>query len=178
MNEEWKSVVGFEEAYEVSNKGRVRSKTRLVGGNCGSLWKRKGKIRNVYTNKRGYKNVVLYFDGKMQRCSVHRLVAMAFLENPYNLPFINHKDENPSNNNVENLEWCTAQYNSVYGHASEKRVKHCCIPVAMCDNSWKVLKTFPSSSAAGREMSCDNSAILKCCKGLKKQVAKHKWKFI
>ena len=178
MNEEWRPVVGFEEAYEVSNLGRVRSKTRLVGGNCGSLWERTGRIRKVYTNKHGYKNVVLYFDGTMRRCSVHRLVAMAFLDNPLNYPFINHKDENPSNNNVENLEWCTAQYNATYGHAIEKRIESCSIPVVMCDDEGNVLRKFVSSAEAGRIMKCDNSAILKCCKGLKKKVANFKWKFL
>lgn len=190
MMEEWRPVVGFEGAYEVSNLGKVRSNTRMVIGNCGSLWLRKGRIRKIYTNDKGYRNVVLYHDGVMKRCSVHRLVAQAFIPNPLNLPYINHKDENPSNNIVfinpdgsinipkSNLEWCTAQYNSNYGSAIEKRIKNTQIPVGMYDDEGNMIRSFNSASEAGRVMNCDNSAILKCCKGQKVHVAKYKWKFI
>lgn len=62
-------------------------------------------------------------DGKMKHYKVHRLVAMAFIPNPNNLPIINHKDENPSNNNVNNLEWCTVAYNNAYGTARKRASK-------------------------------------------------------
>ena len=64
--------------------------------------------------------MILYKNGKKKTYLVHRLVAIAFLPNPNNLPIINHKDENPSNNNVNNLEWCTVAYNNTYGTARKR----------------------------------------------------------
>lgn len=67
-------------------------------------------------DKDGYLILGLYRNGKSKTVRVHRLVAKAFIENPYNLPEINHIDENKTNNHVENLEWCTTAYNLTYGH--------------------------------------------------------------
>lgn len=71
-------------------------------------------------NVNGYKVVILYKDGKKKTYLVHRLVAIAFIPNPNNLPIINHKDENKTNNNVNNLEWCTYEYNNTYGTARKR----------------------------------------------------------
>lgn len=78
------------------------------------------KVLRQY-DKKGYKYVFLYDGHSNRKCMfVHRLVAMAFLKNPDNLPQINHKDEDTSNNRVDNLEWCTSEYNSNYGNHKEK----------------------------------------------------------
>lgn len=108
----WKEIPNYEGKYQVSNTGRVRS---LNYGRTG-----KTKVLKQSTNKGGYKNIVLYKDGKLKGYSVHRLVALAFIPNPLNLPQVNHKDENPSNNAVWNLEWCTPKYNSTYGNRNKK----------------------------------------------------------
>lgn len=86
-----------------------------------------GEVFNTKTNKqlkqqekKGYMNVSLFKKGKKKNELVHRLVAKAFIPNPYNYPQINHKDENPKNNNASNLEWCTAKYNANYGTHGEK----------------------------------------------------------
>lgn len=71
----------------------------------------------------GYKVVCLTKDGKSKTVFVHRIVAMAFLPNPENLPCINHKDEDKTNNFLENLEWCTHQYNMAYGTKPKKHSK-------------------------------------------------------
>lgn len=111
MNEIWKDIPGHEGKYQVSNLGRVRSLN----------YNRTGKIKLLKQgNVNGYKVVILYKDGKKKTYLVHRLVAIAFLLNPNNLPIINHKDENPSNNNVNNLEWCTIAYNNTYGTARKR----------------------------------------------------------
>lgn len=104
QNETWKPVKGFEGLYEVSNLGNVRS---LL----------KGKCQQMVLNKdnHGYKRVALFKDGIPSYKAAHRLVAEAFIPNPDGLPCVNHKDENPSNNIVDNLEWCTYDYNSNYG---------------------------------------------------------------
>ena len=105
QDEIWKDVVGYEQFYQVSSKGRVKRK-------------KNGSIAALRTFPNGYKNVLLSHDGTgkagWHSVLVHRMVAMAFIPNPYNLPQINHKDRDRTNNCVENLEWCTAQYNSNY----------------------------------------------------------------
>ena len=118
-NEIWKPVVGYEGLYEVSNMGRVKSL-----GNTRKCSRFKGiitilKQENARLN---YKRVQLRKDGKSKHWGVHRLVAIAFIPNPNNLPVVNHKDENPQNNCVDNLEWCTHQYNLTYASATERRV--------------------------------------------------------
>lgn len=87
-------------------------RTRI--GKNGSLVVVKECIRKQKTDKDGYKEVALCKDGKMKHYRVHRLVAEAFLDNPYGYEIINHKDENPANNKVGNLEWCTIKYNCNY----------------------------------------------------------------
>lgn len=107
--EEWRDVVGFEGLYKISNKGRVmsiRSKTPL--------------ILNPQVNKAGYHRIAIHIRPFAGHYMVHVWVARAFIPNPHNLPFVNHKDQNPSNNNVENLEWCTRLYNNTYGDALER----------------------------------------------------------
>ena len=105
MTEIWKPVVGLEGLYEVSNLGRVKS--------LYDQFKRpRVLIRKLSSNTRGYK--VLELKGKQY--FAHRLVAMAFIENPQNKPFVNHKDSNPSNNHVDNLEWVTQSENIQHGY--------------------------------------------------------------
>lgn len=103
-NEIWRDVIGYEGLYKISSLGRVKS---LKYG--------KEKILKLGKNNYGYLIVVLCKEGTRRTCKVHRLVAIAFIPNPSNLPQVNHKDENPSNNKVENLEWCDATYNLNYG---------------------------------------------------------------
>ena len=123
IDEEWRDVVGYEGLYEVSNHGRVRSKDRLIIGRSGLLANIKGQILHPILHCTGYLVVNLADRTNGRGCKqkkVHRLVAEAFLDNLNNLPYINHKDENPTNNNAENLEWCSAFYNANYGTRNAK----------------------------------------------------------
>ena len=127
MSEVWKPIKGYEGIYEVSSYGRVRSMEHKARhkSRTGNEFQvtYKGRNRILYTDKQGRKYLNVKCNGKMKSYRVHRLVAEAFIPNPDNLPFVNHKDENPSNNRVENLEWCTEQYNATYGKAREKQAK-------------------------------------------------------
>ena len=109
----WKPVVGYEGFYEVSNKGRVKS---FISKRCEEFLLRIRKTKKY----QDYMSVGLWDGKKQHHHSIHRLVACAFIPNPDNLPQVNHKDENPSNNCVENLEWCTAKYNNNYGNRNKK----------------------------------------------------------
>ena len=114
MTETWKPIDGTDGLYEVSNTGKVRS---LNYGNSGITQ----ELRLTTERVTGYVKVRIKYIGNVQRlCLVHRLVANAFIPNPDGLPCINHKDEDKTNNNVSNLEWCTHKYNINYGTAVQR----------------------------------------------------------
>lgn len=115
MEEEtWKDIKGYEGIYQVSNLGKVRSFSRKYA-NYGN----EAKILKGLNNK-GYLRVSLSKNGKCKMFSIHRLVAETFIPNPNNYSCVNHKDENPLNNNVKNLEWCSINYNCNYGNRNKK----------------------------------------------------------
>ena len=149
MEEIWKPVVGYEGLYEVSNFGRVRSIDRWI--------KRLGKIdvhRKAVMLKQavveGYCKVHVSKNGQTCMLSVHRLVAMAFLPNPDNLPCVNHKDENPLNNVVSNLEWCSIAYNTNYGTAMKRSGESRGKPIKMISLDGEVLKVFKTEAEAAK----------------------------
>lgn len=121
-----KPVRGYEEQYVVDQFGRVygvdRTKTVLDNGR---IYEKPiaGKRMKQSLHTAGYKTVSLTKDGNTKTCYVHRIVAEAFIENPDNLPMVNHKDEDKTNNFVENLEWCSASYNRTYGNGVEKQAR-------------------------------------------------------
>lgn len=108
--EQWKDVVGYEQYYSVSDQGRVYSK-------------RKRKYMTPAANSRGYLRVVLIGEHGKEKNFIHRLVATAFVDNPYGLPVVNHLDFNVLNNRADNLEWTTQGGNIKYS-ASAGRMKH------------------------------------------------------
>jgi len=111
IEEEWRPVKGFEDRYRISNYGNVETLTREVI-EYRRIYIRKGKILNKYYNEEGYYRVKLYRgDGTFKNVSVHRLVCEAFLHNPNNYAEINHRDGNPFNNHVGNLEFCSKEQN-------------------------------------------------------------------
>lgn len=111
----WRSVKGFEGFYEVSNFGNVRTIPHYSNYKGKSKRFIQGRIKKTSLDKDGYSVVALYKGKEKKLRKVHRLVAEAFIENKDNLPQINHKDEQKTNNAASNLEWCDAKYNNNYG---------------------------------------------------------------
>lgn len=114
-NEIWKDIDGYEGLYQISNYGQVKS----LKDNHGNP---REKILKFGKDRYGYLFVNLYIQGKKKFFLIHKLVSNAFIPNPNNLKCVNHKDENKENNVVDNLEWCTHQYNINYGTCIQRRV--------------------------------------------------------
>lgn len=108
MEEVWKDIEGYEGLYQVSNLGRVKNVNKNI-------------IKKSTELSRGYLRIGLNKHGKTKKFYPHRLVAQAFIPNPKNKPCVNHKDCNPKNNCVDNLEWCTHKYNNSYKNHHLKR---------------------------------------------------------
>lgn len=160
-------VVGLENKYMVSNKGEVLSNSYRKQGFCRKL---------AQTNHNGYPHVNLCVNGKMKRFQVHRLVAMAFIPNPDNLPCVNHKDENKSNNHVENLEWCTQKYNNNYGTANKRRGESGQVAIIQLTLDNKFVSKYNSSKeAANANGFCSSSCITAVCKGRQNTAYGYKW---
>lgn len=178
INEIWKDIEGFEDIYQISNLGRLRSKDRYVKINGNGVKFVSGKILKptVCTNK--YLEAHLHKDGKRVIKLIHRLVAEAFMPNHDNLPEVNHKDENPQNNNVENLEWCTSKYNANYGTRNQRMVKDKYLkPVIMMNKDGNEIKRFKSLGEVTRETGFDISSIIRVCKGRQNTSMGYKWAY-
>lgn len=160
MNNEqeiWKDVEGYEGLYQVSDKGRVRS-IATFQGKWNAVYKRKEpSLLTQQADKDGYLRVGLTKNRVIRRYMVHRLVASAFIDNPGGLPMINHKDQNKQNNRSDNLEWCTAKYNSNYGDIKD-RVSAARINLPSVSKQVKMIyddgreEVFPSISEVERRL--------------------------
>ena len=121
MQEEWKDIIveengvmyDYTNLYKISNTGKIKSYCK----------NKNGTLLKIQTQKNGYQIINLYKNNEMKRFYIHRLVAKIFIPNPENLPEVNHKDEDKTNNSIDNLEWCDRKYNMNYGARGEKASK-------------------------------------------------------
>ena len=126
MKEIFKTIALFPD-YEVSNYGRVKTKSRMVRYTHSVTKKEHFRITEKrflkvhFNNVTGYKFCQLYLNKKMYNITIHRLVATTFIINSLEADFINHKDGNKHNNEIDNLEWCTNLYN--HEHATQTGLK-------------------------------------------------------
>lgn len=150
MKEIFKDIKDYEGLYQVSNLGRVYSI-------------RTNKFLKPKLNRCGYLSVNLKYKGSHVTKSIHRLVAQAFIPNPNDFPQVNHKDEDKTNNCVDNLEWCSAKYNINYGTARERTAQHFRKSVLMFDLNNNFIKEFNSAAEAGSYVNGNSSNIIGCC---------------
>ena len=159
MHEIWKDISGFEGLYQVSNLGRIKSFQAVH---------RKGKpseyILKPYVSNNGYKQVFLYNGTKKKKLLVHRIVAMSFIDNPHNLPQVNHKDENRLNNCADNLEWCDNVYNNRYGTKNSRFVESQSYPIEQMTTSGKVIARYKSAKIAEALLGITHSQIATACR--------------
>ena len=152
-----RDVKGYEGLYAVTS--------------CGRVWSyRRQKFLTPRPTRYGYFQVVLCKNGECKQFLVHRLVASAYLSNPENLPEINHKDENKTNNCLQNLEWCDHKYNSNYGTRNEKIKK----PILQLDLDGNLIREWPSATDVGKEV---RKNIVGCLIGKQKTALGYIWKY-
>ena len=182
MTELWKDVKGYEGLYQVSNFGNVRSlryrnkyETHNLTpkcNNCGRLWVE-------LTPRKGRKCML-----------VHRLVAEAFIPNPFGLPQINHIDENPKNNAVSNLEWCTGEENRrkyrenhpdigkpPVKNYSEKYKNRQQMPIIQETKDGNFVKYWSNSVEVRHTVGWNDCHITQCCEGKRKTAYGYTWRY-
>lgn len=178
MCEVWKSIINHS-GYQISNYGRVMGK--------------RGKILYQNQSNCGYRQVHLSDFGISKWYSVHRLVAEAFIPNPDNLPCVNHKDENKSNNCSDNLEWCTYSYNERYNNKSKRMIETKrkrgipIVPQTAIDGHIRALskkvicvetgEIFNSATEASRSMGFTAMAVMNAIR-LKRKSGGYTWRYL
>ena len=179
MEEVWKDIKGYEGLYQVSNLGNIKRLERIMEnrGTYSGLYKIKESILKPRENKdrNGYYEISLRKDGTEKRFKVHRLVAYAFIDNPYNKPEVNHIDGNKSNNCAYNLEWMTSKENKEHAWRtglinSNHRKK----PIKCNENNM----CFESVIQASKELNCDRRGIFRVLKGEKKNIKNMTFSYI
>lgn len=170
-------IPGYEGKYKISESGDIISVGRFVpeSGRAGRYYPE--RILKQQPDKDGYLGVRLCSEGTYKNFKVHRLVAMVFIPNREELPCVNHKDENKSNNHVDNLEWCTVAYNNNYNDRQVKiaNSKKKAIGMYTLDN--QLVKIFTSIKEIDTTTKYCKRYIIECCKGRRLKYNNYKWKY-
>ena len=160
----WVAINGYENIYEINELGEVR---RIETGN----------VLKGHLSSDGYRRIGLTVSGKTKLFLVHRLVANAFIPNPNNYPCVNHKDENKSNNSINNLEWCTYRYNLNFGtrniRANHSRKK----PILQFSKNGDFIREWDSVTDLKGATGMDISHVSSCCRGKRKTANGYRWQY-
>ena len=168
MEEIWKDIPNYNGLYKASNLGRIKNKKNII-------------LKNYLNKRTGYIYTHISVNGKPKNIRTHRLVAQAFIPNPENKPYVNHKDGNKQNNTISNLEWCTPKENSK--HAKDvlhidfsKRWK-----VSIIKRQKKVMrsdgKIYNSIKEAKENINNKHAHIVEVCEGKLKTACGYGWKY-
>lgn len=183
MEEIWKDIKDFEDLYQVSNMGRVKSLERVILRNNGNPQTIKERFVKLCKNKQGYYQVSLWKNGVEKRYLLHRLIAEHFIPNPENKPCIDHINTDPTDNRIENLRWCTHKENNnnplTIKHRSKPRnwnikgFNHWqSKPVAQLTKQGELLNIYPNAYSVGIFQ------INACCNGKRKTAGGYKWQYV
>lgn len=165
IKSEFKEIPFAHGKYSCDKFGNIRSNARRVHRPAGNDYNIESKILKWWINNQGYAIVSLRINGRTEDWLVHRLIAITWLPNPNNYPIINHKDNNPLNNRLSNLEWCTYSYNTLYAERQGRRPYteamkkarkmpklYLYVPVDQLDMDGKYLMSYPSAIVAAKSV--------------------------
>ena len=175
QEEIWKDVVGYEWMYQISTMGNVRNS-------------RTGYVIKQKLNINGYPTVIIRnSSGKKGTLRVHRLIMIAFIDNPHNKPFVNHIDGDKRNNNINNLEWCTAKENSVHAaliglckkpwEGKFGKNHNMCKAVIQMNLNGDIINEFGAFTDAANSTNTCKTAISVCVRGINMTAGGYKWKY-
>ena len=185
MTEEWKDIEGYENLYQVSNMGRVKSLDRLVKASRGGFRGVKGQLMSLCKDKDGYLILRLAKNGKHKNYKVHRLVAQAFIPNPENKPCIDHINGIVSDNRLENLRWTTHKENN-NNPITYQRLKDNAVHRYRTDNpKSRAIIQFDLDGNLIRKWDCiidavkatNNTGVKQCCMGKSQTCGGSKWEY-
>lgn len=162
MIEIWREIEGYDGKYQVSNLGRI--------------WSNKSKqYLKSYPANHGYLRLTLYgADGKPKGESHHRLVARAFCPNPNGYTEVNHIDEDKTNNNASNLEWCSRERNCNHGTRNSRGAAKRCVAIRCIETG----QEYSSTRAAAKELGCGRTGITKQLKGVIRTTGGHTFEYM
>lgn len=160
-----KYIKGYERLYSITEDGRIFS----------HYLKRFLKPVIITT---GYQQIGLTKDGKRTLHLVHRLVAETYIPNPNDLPIVNHKDENRTNNSVDNLEWCDKSYNYYYGGCYERAAEKISKKNSRAVYCIELGRKFKSQTEAANELGISQGNISSCCNGKLETAGGYHWRKI
>lgn len=194
MDEIWRDIKGYEGIYTISNTGRLRSLDKKVGCAYGATRTFPGRIIELYTKDRYARARLADYKGNSKLMYIHRLVAKAFIDNPHDLPEVNHIDENKLNNNVNNLEWCDREYNNSYGTRLERQLKNhdykkSAIKISetkrtvkysgiyQMDLEGNIIAKWKTIKEAVKYISASYYGISACCRGKARTTGGYTWRY-
>lgn len=163
--EQWKTIIynGITTYYSVSSVGKVKNN--------------KTNKELKQQNQNGYLHCTIFVNGIQKRCRVHRLVALAFIPNPENRPFVNHIDGNRTHNSIDNLEWVTAKENAKHAVETGLRQHGRNKAVVQYTMEGEKLLTFQSITEAAIETNSQATKIILCCQRKRRSTNDYQWRY-
>lgn len=171
MEEIWKDIEGYGGTFQVSNLGRVKTLN----------YQHRGIERVLKPKKhnKGYLQIQLIKGDINKTFTIHRLVAEAFIPNPNNLPYVNHKDEDKTNNNADNLEWCDSKYNVRYSMNlhPERKLNRLDMQIDQFDSKGNFVMRWKNSRTIFLETGMSDWAISEVCRGNRHKAYGFIWRY-